>query len=440
MEADTWRQLARVRLMVGMIAPLVLIAAVVFAGHEQTANHEQAGKRKMVIFREGTTPQARGQIVEHHGAKVLQHFRCLNGVTIELPNDEAETALAALRGDRQVVEVHNDQEVLADHVVSMTPVPPPSGEIILWHQERVGLAPELIKLLLSYSSLTPTVAILDTGIDIAHPEFEGRIVGGFNARTNENPADYRDFNGHGTHITGEIVAALDGAGIFGTADPGSVAVMAVKVLDDSGNGYLSDLINGLEWVLEYNGSVASEQRIRVVNMSLSFSRGSSLLEQVIKQVYASGVTMVASAGNLCPASSEDGGADDEGGDLGCDSDGTYVKFPAAYSQVIAVVGTDINNELTLQRSGPEVDLAAPGKQILSTIPDGGYSLGTGSSQAAAQVAAAVAVVYQLAPWSRPQEVAAILKGTAKDLGYAEAHQGAGLLAVDAIVKKLLGLP
>jgi subtilisin family serine protease len=167
--------------------------------------------------------------------------------------------------------------------------------------------------------------------------------------------------------------------------------------------------------------------------------------------------MVASAGNRCThdaahgeANEEggdaEGGANEEGGDSGCDSDTTFVKFPAAYSHVIAVVATDSDNKLTdYNRSGPEVDLAAPGgakvsEQILSTTINGSLGLSSGSSQAAAHVTGAVAVALQLAPWLSAPEVVDLLKASARDLGYVESYQGAGLLAVDAMVKSLLELP
>jgi subtilisin family serine protease len=179
------------------------------------------------------------------------------------------------------------------------------------------------------------VAILDTGIDIGHPERVQKIAGGHNARAGEDPSDFQDFNGHGTHMAGIIAAAWNGEGIIGMAT--YPQLVAVRVLDDSGHGHLSDLINGLE---------------------------------------------------------------------------------AAYPQVIAVVATDTTNKLTdYNRFGPEVDLAAPGgaaqsEQILSTTLDGGYGLGTGSSQAAAHISGRVAVALQLAPWLSAQEVVDLLKGTA----------------------------
>src|SRR5262249_35118375 len=152
---------------------------------------------------------------------------------------------------------------------SITPVEGPSRETVPWGVVQIGV-PAVIDLVASKSSSAPLVAILDTGIDLRHPELRQQIVGGYNARAGEPSADYQDYNGHGTHVAGIIAAAWNGKGIVGTAtDP---QLVAVRVLDDSGHGYLSDLIRGLQWALE--------KHVRIVNMSLSFPEGNPLLEEV----------------------------------------------------------------------------------------------------------------------------------------------------------------
>jgi subtilisin family serine protease len=429
MKAKSWTPVVRVRLMSGMIASVMLLAGAAFAGHEQTA------KRKIIVFREGTTQQVQQQIVEHHGHKVLHHLDPLNAAAIALQGDTAETALIALQSEPRVAEIHDDYVIKADHIVAITPVASPPEEIIPWGVEQIGV-PGVIDPVVARISSPPRVAILDTGIDKRHPELRKQIAGGYNARAQENSSDYQDYNGHGTHVAGIIAAAWDGKGIIGTAT--HPELVAVKVLDDSGHGYLSDLIEGLRWVLEHD--------IRIVNMSLSFSEGSPLLEEIINQLDAAGVIMVASAGNRCMGGSEDEGADEEGGDSGCSTSNLAVRFPAAYPAVVAVVATTIDHHLTgYNRSGPEVDLAGPGGDeqsgpILSTTIKGGYGIACGSSQAAAHVSGAAAVALQLAPRLSGEQVVGLLKGTGRHLGYPAAQQGAGLVAVDNLVRKLLGLP
>src|ERR671925_487041 len=164
-----------------------------------------------------------------------------------------------------------------DHVVFMTPVEPPAAELFPWGVDRIG-TPLVADLVTSRSVSRPTVAIVDSGIDTTHPELSPDIVGGYNARADEDPSDYQDYIGHGTEMAGIIAAASNGQGIIGVAS--RPVLVAVKVLDSTGHGYLSDLINGLQWVVG--------KGIRVVNMSLSFSENSPLLEKVTKNLYQTG--------------------------------------------------------------------------------------------------------------------------------------------------------
>ena len=92
------------------------------------------------------------------------------------------------------------------------------------------------------------VAIIDTGIDASHPELSGSVDGGYSAITKtENPADYQDDNGHGSHVAGTIAAHRDGKGVVGVAP--KARLYAVKVLDADGSGNLSDVIDGIVWAV-----------------------------------------------------------------------------------------------------------------------------------------------------------------------------------------------
>jgi subtilisin family serine protease len=266
------------------------------------------------------------------------------------------------------------------------------------------------------------VAILDTGIDLPppldHPELSPRIIGGYNARAGANPSDYQDDNGHGTHMAGIIAAALNSplqAGIIGVAP--QATLLAVKVLDRYGAGYLSDVINGLQWV-HNNGS----PQAKVVNMSIGFQENIPPLNKAIHELDKEDVIMVASAGNSCPQPpiQDEGNGDecDGGPQLACDPAQT-VKYPAAYDEVMAVGATDHLDQIAgYSLSGSEVDVAAPGGskatgvRILSTTTGGGYGYGSGTSQAAAHVTGAVALALQLRPGISFEEVRCVLQATA----------------------------
>jgi Subtilase family len=429
-------------------------ASTVILGGVALGHPIEDSRRKILVFQKGIPDQAQEQLTKQAGARVLHRLPLVGGVSLELPAGREVQVLEALQRNSAVVGVFVDHPIEADHVVSMTPVEPPTTEVIPWGVGRIG-APMNFDLVTRLKVPKPRVAILDTGIDTKHPELKYQIAGGYNARAGENTADYHDDNGHGTHMAGIIAAASNGQGIIGVAS--RPALIAVKVLDSTGHGYLSDLINGLQWI--------AGRGIRVVNMSLSFSEDSPLLEEVTKKLYEAGTIMVAAAGNRCVFGAaddggdddggdddggDDDGGDDDGGDSGCDLSQDPlqggVKYPARYPWVIAVGATDLNDQMTgYSRSGPEVEVVAPGgskstERILSTIGGGGYGLGSGTSQATAHVTGAIATVLQIADKLPVEELRALLRTTAKNLGYPPEQQGAGLIAVDQMINKLLGLP
>ena len=137
--------------------------------------------------------------------------------------------------------------------------------------------------------------MLDTGIDYTHPDLAARVVDCYNARAGEDTTDCMDYNGHGTHIAGIIAANMSsssGGQSLRIGIASEARLIAVRVLNDAGGGFVSDLINGLSWVY-------SRPYIRVVNMSLGFYKASPypLLERIVKLLYDAGVVMVAAAGN-----------------------------------------------------------------------------------------------------------------------------------------------
>jgi subtilisin family serine protease len=224
----------------------------------------------------------------------------------------------------------------------------------------------------------------------------------------------------------------------------------VKVLDHNGAGYVSDVVNGLQWVYD-NG-------IRLVNMSFGFTSDSTPLRQAIQSLYNKSVIMVASAGNRCTAAQagEDGdGAECLGGPAtACTAPLTAVTYPAAYPWVLAVGSTDIHNHVTAYSlSGPQLDIVAPGGAPEIGAPDNGqilstniavvtpiglvfYGLGHGTSHAAAHVTGGLALALQLKPGLSFAQASDLLNTTAVDLGYPREKQGAGRLDVVNMLEAL----
>ncbi|MCM2303413.1 MAG: S8 family peptidase [Elusimicrobia bacterium] len=246
------------------------------------------------------------------------------------------------------------------------------------------------------------VAVIDTGIDAGHPELSGKVDGGYSAITKtENPADYQDDNGHGSHVAGTIAAKKDGKGVVGVAP--QARLYAVKVLDADGSGNLSDVIDGIVW--------AAKNKMDVANMSLGAPVDSEAMKRAVRFARGSGVVIVAAAGN-------------SGGSVG---------FPGAYEDTIAVAASDSNDKLAgFSSRGPEVDFIAPGVDVLSAKMGGGFASYSGTSMAAPHVAglAALAVSQGYVGLNGPDGVFAQLKKAASTLpteGMTVEMQGAGMI-------------
>jgi subtilisin family serine protease len=246
------------------------------------------------------------------------------------------------------------------------------------------------------------VAVIDTGIDASHPELSGSVDGGYSAITKtENPADYQDDNGHGSHVAGTIAAKKDGKGVVGVAP--KARLYAVKVLDADGSGNLSDVIDGIVW--------AAKNKMDVANMSLGAPVDSEAMKRAVRFARGSGVVIVAAAGN-------------SGGSVG---------FPGAYEDTIAVAASDFNDKLAgFSSRGPEVDFIAPGVDVLSAKMGGGFASYSGTSMAAPHVAglAALAVSQGYVGLNGPDGVFAQLKKAATTLpteGMTVEMQGAGMI-------------
>ena len=237
------------------------------------------------------------------------------------------------------------------------------------------------------------VAVIDTGIELSHPDLKNNIKGGYNAINPLKSAN--DDNGHGTHVAGIIAAENNSVGVIG-AGP-QIDLYAVKVLSRNGSGYLSDVIEGIDWAIA-NG-------IQVINMSLGTTGNVQSFHDAIARANEAGIVQVAAAGN----------------------DGLAVNYPAAYSEVIAVSATDSSDIITSWSSrGAEVDLSAPGLNIYSTYKGQTYKTLSGTSMATPHVAGAAALVLtQTAKCDAdsngscsPSEVQDRLQATATDLGIA----------------------
>ncbi len=300
---------------------------------------------------------------------VYQH--ALQGFALELP----APAVAAIARDARVAFVEPDQIVTAFGV--------PTGVDRIEADKKVGATDDGS----TSVSTDVDVAILDTGIDAAHPDLDVR--GGVNC-SNSNPfwgscstGGFDDGNGHGTHVSGTVAARDNGSGVVGVA-PGA-RLWAVKVLRNDGSGYMSGIVAGIDWVTENAGV------IEVANMSLGCECSSSALDQALNNSTDAGVVYVVAAGNngsnastFSPANHPEVIAVSAMADF--DGKPGALASPTCRSDA----GAD-DTFATFSNYGSVVDIAAPGVCITSTVPGGGYAAYSGTSMASPHVAGAAAL-------------------------------------------------
>ena len=246
------------------------------------------------------------------------------------------------------------------------------------------------------------VAVLDTGIDYTHPDLASRYKGGVSFVPSQT---VMDGNGHGTHCAGTIAAAINGAGVVGVAP--AAALYGVKVLSNAGSGSWSWLIAGISWCIK--------NRIKVVSMSLGGLSAPTALESIINAAWGKGLLLVAAAGNYPSTASA-----------------KPVMYPAKYKSVIAVSAIDGTNAIAgFSARGPEIELCAPGVNVLSTVPGGGYGKNNGTSMACPHVSGAAALAWGGHRYASNDVIRRVLAFTADNLGVPGRDSEYGFGRVDA---------
>lgn len=249
-----------------------------------------------------------------------------------------------------------------------------------------------------------SVAILDTGIDKEHPDLKVKdgisFVDGY--------SNFDDDNGHGTHLAGTIGAKNNGIGTTGIAP--DVDLYAVKVLDKYMSGKYSTVVKGIDWALEHN--------IKIVLMSLGGKKESEFFKEAMDKAYEKGILLISSAGN-------------EGY-----KEGNSITYPAKFSSVIAVGALDRDDKRGfLSSKGDELELMAPGVDILSTWKEGGYRLDSGTSMAAAHAAGIAALIYERKPAMTNKNVRELLNSSAIKMGNPFEY-GNGKISISSALRML----
>ncbi|MRG85244.1 S8 family peptidase [Salinibacillus xinjiangensis] len=219
-----------------------------------------------------------------------------------------------------------------------------------------------------------TVAILDTGCDVNHLELNENIIGGRNFTNDDqgNPDIIMDYNGHGTHVAGTIAAKQNEQGVVGVAPDAKLLIL--KVLGKDGSGQYDWIIDAIHYAIE--------QQVDIIQMSLGGPNDVSDLHDAIQQaVIQHNIPVVCAAGN--------------------EGDGKHqtdeLAYPGSYNEVISVGAVDLERSSSeFSNSNNQIDLVAPGEQIISTYLEGKYAKLSGTSMAAPHVSGALALIKTLA--------------------------------------------
>jgi thermitase len=322
----------------------------------------------LVKFRSNTSDDARDNVHRSVGTYQVQGAPQANVARVTVASGDADRSLAAYRAHGEV------EWAQPDYIRHTTAIPNDPNFGDQWGLSKIR-APDAWNT--THGSNGVKLAILDCGIytessnyvspdgKTGHPDLRGKVVAEQDFTGSQYGPD--DLCDHGTHVAG-IAAALTNNGIGGAGIGYDTALLNGKVLDDTGSGSDEDIAAGIDWAVA-NGA-------RVISMSLGGGGtcdDSPVVKTAIGKAWAAGVVVVAAAGN---------------------SSGNSSMFPGNCPNVVAVAATDSNDaRASFSNYGSNVDIAAPGVDILSSDYLGNYIKMSGTSMATPFVSGLMALVW-----------------------------------------------
>ncbi len=362
----------------------------------------QAGEA-IVGFRAGIAFERAAALLSEHGASIKQAIAD-DTYLVTAAEEKMATLLSALASRPEVRYAERNGIACA----GLTPTDPDYSNPYLVYAPQLLNAPAAWDV--TTGTVTVTVAVVDSGVSLSHPEFAGRILPGYDFVNGDS--DPSDDNGHGTHVAGIIAAAMNnGLGTTGLAP--NVAILPVKVLSAAKSGTWANVAQGIRY--------AADNGARVINLSLGGTTPSTAVLDAIRYAQSKGALVVAAAGN----------------------NGSSAPFyPAYYEEVVAVSATDEHDEYwSISNYGSWVDVAAPGSSIWSTYwtatNPNGFGFMSGTSMAAPHVSALAALIWSVNGSLSPAQVRDIIQSTAVDKGAAgfDPYYGWGRIDVGAAVRR-----
>ncbi|QGH33558.1 S8 family serine peptidase [Gracilibacillus salitolerans] len=268
-----------------------------------------------------------------------------------------------------------------------------------------------------YKGSDVVVAVIDTGCDRNHPDLRNRIMDGrnFTTENNSNLRNFSDQNGHGTHVAGTIAAVLNGRGVVGVAPEAKLLIL--KAFDAKGSGDFNGIIQAIQHAIKWRGG--NGEKVRIISMSFGAKWDVPELHQVIRKAVTNDILVVCAAGN-----EGDG-----------DARTTERMYPGYYKEVVQVGAVDNEGNMAeFTNTNDEVDLVAPGVNVMSTYLNGKYAKLSGTSMATPHVSGAAAVLIEQMEQefertlTEPEVYAQLIKLTSP-LGYSKRVESNGLITL-----------
>ena len=343
--------------------------------------------RILVMPRPGLPDEALGLLLRENGATRHRRFGAGDLRIVDLPVGAERAMVNRLSGHPHLKFAELDRTV---NVALATTDPYLGSE---WHLHKIG-ALEAWDTTLGAGI---TIAILDTGVNSAHPDLVGTMVSGWNVV--DNNSNTSDVHGHGTKVAGTAAASANNSiGVAGVA--GGAKIMPIRISDATGGATYSAMAAGLTW--------AADRGARVANISYVAASSAAVLNAAA-YLKSKGGLVTTSAGNY----------------------GTNANIAASVSMIPVSATTAADGLAGWSSYGSFVAISAPGEGIYTTLADGGYGAVSGTSFSSPITAGVIALMMSARPDLSSSSIEKVLYSSAVDLGVAGRDQYFGYGRVDA---------
>jgi subtilisin family serine protease len=359
----------------------------------------------ITLQKTATTADAE-QLIASAGGHILERLKPLPVYRVSLPPGASDSALSSIRAREDLVKAAEYEGEQSTQIIPNDPL----YKTFQWNLRRIRMEQAW--------DLRPTatdviVAVLDTGVDLNHPDLRPNLMLDLGYDFLDDSASPQDDESHGTAVAGIIGAVGNNhEGVTGIA--WRVKLLPIKALNSQGRGPDSAMVKAILY--------ATDQGARIINISSTGTRYSAALETAVQYARDKGALVVAAAGNT-------GDRDN------------LVNYPAGFDGVLAVAAIDEKDQIAaFSQRQTYVALAAPGVDVPSTAWSGAgrgmYASQSGTSIAAPHVSGAAAILWALRPDLAAADIALALRSNADRVGTSDAGYGSGILNVARAVASL----